>query len=446
MYTLLEETVSNSSVTDVMSPIFALANLGLILSYFYLCDRTNFFMKENKYYSEFSFWIPVGYVFALGLFFTEDSRFTKVLHRDQTDELKGWMQLCILIYHMTGADRILPIYMHIKVLISAYLFLSGYGHFTHMWQTGNASLIRFFEVMFRLNFITILLCLCMNRPYQFYYFVPLISFWFCVVYLVLSLPPHITSQNCEHNPYQYLYLVLKFIGVLSVITILYMSEVLFERIFVTRPWKALFVTIDDDIREWWYRWKLDRYSITYGMIFGAFLHISQKYGIVDDNNHSNLFSRQISLSVTLLSIIGIGFYTTFSFLCRNRQNCEEIHSYVVFIPIIGYITLRNITGILRTRYSVFFAWFGKISLELFICQCHIWLAADHHGVLVLLPGFPTLNVLITSFIFICASHEIHRLTTLLLPYVVPNDLKTTLRNFVLFLVILIPIGRYDGMF
>lgn len=46
-------------------------------------------MKENKYYSSVSFWLPLGYVFALGLFFTEDSRYTKVLHRDQTEEWKG---------------------------------------------------------------------------------------------------------------------------------------------------------------------------------------------------------------------------------------------------------------------------------------------------------------------------------------------------------------------
>ena len=36
-------------------------------------------------------------------------------------------------------------------------------------------------------------------------------------------------------------------------------QVFFERVFVTRPWKALFVTTDDDIHEWWFRWKLDRY-------------------------------------------------------------------------------------------------------------------------------------------------------------------------------------------
>ncbi|XP_055704657.1 N-acetylneuraminate 9-O-acetyltransferase isoform X1 [Phlebotomus papatasi] len=431
---------------DSISPIHALATLAFIMAYFYLCDRTNFFMKENKYYSEFSFWIPVGYVFALGLFFTEDSRFTKVLHRDETDELKGWMQLVILVYHMTGAERVLPIHMHIKVLISGYLFLSGYGHFTYMWQTGNAGLVRFFQILFRLNFITILLCLCMNRPYQFYYFVPLISFWYCMIYVVLALPPHITAATVDANPYQYLYLAAKFVTLLGVITILFMSEVFFERIFVTRPWKALFVTTDDDIHEWWYRWKLDRYTITSGMIFAAIFHVAQKYAVFDDNNHGNLFSRRISLTATLAAVGGVGFYTTFSFLCRNKQECEEIHSYIVFIPIIGYIVLRNISGILRTRYSSFFAWFGRISLELFICQYHIWLAADRHGVLVLIPGFPTLNVIITSFIFICVSHEVHRLTLVLLPYAVPSDWKLVVRNFVAFLIILIPIARYDGMF
>ena len=39
-----------------------------------------------------------------------------------------------------------------------------------------------------------------------------------------------------------------------------MSQIFFEKVFVTRPWKALFVTQDDDISEWWLRWKVDRYT------------------------------------------------------------------------------------------------------------------------------------------------------------------------------------------
>lgn len=46
-------------------------------------------MKENKYYSAVSFWLPLGYVFTIGLFFTEESRYTKIMNRDQTDEWKG---------------------------------------------------------------------------------------------------------------------------------------------------------------------------------------------------------------------------------------------------------------------------------------------------------------------------------------------------------------------
>ncbi|KAJ8915862.1 hypothetical protein NQ315_004676, partial [Exocentrus adspersus] len=398
----------------------AISRMTVILTYFFICDRTNFFMKENKYYSEFSFWLPIGYVTVLGLFFTEDSKFTKVLHRDQLNEWKGWMQLVILVYHITG-----------------------YEQFYYVWQRNDISIVSFFRNLFQLNFMTVTLCLCMNRPYQFYYFGPLLSFWYLMVYCFLAFPPHITAQSSENNVMQYFYLLIKFICLFSVITILFMSEVFFEKVFVTRPWKALFVTTDDDIHEWWSRWKLDRYSALYGMCFSVIMILGQRYSIFDDNNHSNLLSRGLALSSTLAAIIGLGSYVSFTFLCHNELECSEIHSYIVFIPIVSYIFLRNISGVLRTRYSSLFAWFGEIHLELFVSQYHIWLAADTHGVLVLIPGYPVLNVIITSFIFVCASHEAHRLTKVLLPFAVPNDWKLVLRNFILFLAILVPIGIND---
>jgi len=78
------------TVPAVVSPaLFALGKLALIMGYFYVCDRTTLFMKESKYYSRYTFWIPVIYILCVGLFFTEDSRSSKVLHRDQTDEWKG---------------------------------------------------------------------------------------------------------------------------------------------------------------------------------------------------------------------------------------------------------------------------------------------------------------------------------------------------------------------
>lgn len=245
-----------STTNRIQDLIITQGILGIIMVYFYLCDRTNFFMKENKYYSEFSFWIPVCWMSAVGLFFTDDSKFTRVMHRDQTDEMKGFMIIVVLIYYMTGATRVIPIYMIIKVFISTFLFLTGYQHFSYFWQTGNNGIVRFLSIMFRINFMTIVLCFAMNRPYQFYFFAPLVSFWFAITYITFTLPPRITAQTIENNSYQYVYLVIKFICLLSVITILYMSEVFFERIFLMRPWRALFVSADDFVDDWWYRFKV----------------------------------------------------------------------------------------------------------------------------------------------------------------------------------------------
>ena len=60
-----------------------------IIHFFSLIFRTGLFMKENKYFSQLNFWFPLGYMLALGLFFTEDTSHTRLLHRDMTDEWKG---------------------------------------------------------------------------------------------------------------------------------------------------------------------------------------------------------------------------------------------------------------------------------------------------------------------------------------------------------------------
>ncbi|XP_064107706.1 N-acetylneuraminate 9-O-acetyltransferase-like isoform X1 [Macrobrachium nipponense] len=429
--------------------LMALGKLGLMMGYFFLCDRTSLFMKENKYFSQLNFWLPLGYVFALGLFFTEDTSQTRLLHRDMTDEWKGWMQLVILIYHMTGASQTLPIYMHIRVLVSAYLFLTGYGHFSYYWNGRDMGIVRYCQVMFRINFLVVVLCLVMNRPYQFYYFVPLISFWYTVMHVTLVLPPRITRPahaNSEASPFNYLYSIIKFIGLGGFITVLFLSEVFFEKIFVMKPWKALFVTTDDDIHEWWFRWQLDRYSLLYGMVFCLLYHGLTQYGIIDDKSGSNLMGGRLALLVSCVATIFIVSYTTMALLCTNKPDCNEIHPYVVWVPILGYIVLRNLVGILRTRYSSFFAWFGRISLELFVCQYHIWLAADTHGVLVLIPSYPVANVLVTSFIFICVCHEIHHITNVITPFLVPNDSRRAVRNLIVFAIPLLAIGVHDGIF
>ena len=50
-----------------------------------------------------------------------------------------------------------------------------------------------FQVMTRMNILVAVLCLIMGRAYQFYYFVPLVSFWFVVIYAVIAVWPRVTA-------------------------------------------------------------------------------------------------------------------------------------------------------------------------------------------------------------------------------------------------------------
>jgi len=53
------------------------------------------------------------------------------------------------------------------------------------------------QVLFRLNFLVLVLCVVMDRPYQFYYFVPLVTFWFVVIYVTLAMWPQILQKKAN---------------------------------------------------------------------------------------------------------------------------------------------------------------------------------------------------------------------------------------------------------
>ncbi|WAR10767.1 CASD1-like protein [Mya arenaria] len=290
------EAPSAEPAQSLYEVLKALSRLGLIMAYFYLCDRTNFFMKENKYYTHVNFFLPFTYVMILGFFFTES-----------TD-----------------------------------------------------------KVLFRMNLLVVTLCFVMNRQYQFYYFVPLVSFWFIVVYVTMAVWPRVTEKRAE-------------------------------------------ACVSDAAPE-----APVCHSVVFGMVFAFGYQILKRYKVIHDTDGRNMFSTAITWTMAGVGVIGIVSYAAFSGVCRNKEECNEVHSYITFVP-------------------------------LFISQYHVWLAADTHGVLVMIPSYPVLNVILTSFIFICVSHEISKITSILTIYAVPSEWKALLRNVVILGFVLIPLCISRGL-
>ncbi|CAH2282842.1 CAS1 domain-containing 1 isoform X1 [Pelobates cultripes] len=404
----------------------SLCKLGLIMAYFYFCDRANLYMKENKFYTHSSFFIPIIYILVLGIFYNENTKETKLLNREQTDEWKGWMQLVILIYHFSGASSFLPVYMHVRVLVAAYLFQTGYGHFSYFWLKGDFGIYRISQVIFRLNFLVVVLCIVMDRPYQFYYFVPLVTFWFMVIYGSLAAWPQIIQKKANANYLWHFALMLKFAFLLLCICFLLYSQGTFEKVFSLWPISKLF-ELNGDVYEWWFRWKLDRYAVFHGMLF-AFIYLAlQKRQVLTEGKGEPLFTNKVSNILLFFSVVSFLTYSIWASSCKNKTECNEMHPSISVVQIFAFVLIRNIPGYARSVYSSFFAWFGKISLELFICQYHIWLAADTKGILVLIPGSPMLNIIVSTFIFVCAAHEISNITNNLAQILVPKDNSALLK-------------------
>ncbi|XP_047706746.1 N-acetylneuraminate 9-O-acetyltransferase isoform X1 [Prionailurus viverrinus] len=422
-----KKNIINTSVSPLEILLQSFCKLGLIMAYFYMCDRANLFMKENKFYTHSTFFIPIIYILVLGVFYNENTKETKVLNREQTDEWKGWMQLVILIYHISGASTFLPVYMHIRVLVAAYLFQTGYGHFSYFWIKGDFGIHRVCQVLFRLNFLVVVLCIVMDRPYQFYYFVPLVTVWFMVIYVTLALWPQIIQKKANGNCFWHFGLLLKLAFLLLCICFLAYSQGAFEKIFSLWPLSKCF-ELKGNVYEWWFRWRLDRYVVFHGMLF-AFIYLAlQKRQVLSEGKGEPLFSNKISNFLLFISVVSFLTYSIWASSCKNKAECNELHPSVSVVQILAFILIRNIPGYARSVYSSFFAWFGKISLELFICQYHIWLAADTRGILVLIPGNPMLNIIVSTFIFVCVAHEISQITNDLAQIIIPKDNSSLLKR------------------
>ncbi|XP_013912961.1 PREDICTED: CAS1 domain-containing protein 1 isoform X2 [Thamnophis sirtalis] len=385
-----KKPATNSPTVSTLETLFqSLCKLGLIMGYFYLCDRANLFMKENKFYTHSSFFIPIIYILVLGVFYTENTKETKVLNREQTDEWKGWMQLVILIYHISGAST----------------------------------------VLFRLNFLVVVLCVVMDRSYQFYYFVPLVTFWFLIIYITLALWPQIILKKANGSFFWHSGLLLKLGFLFVCIYFLAYSEDLFEKVFSIWPLSTFF-ELNGSVYEWWFRWKLDRYVVFHGMLF-AFIYLTfQKRHVLSEGKGEPLFPTKVSNIFLFISVVFFLTYSIWASSCKNKTECNEMHPSVSVVQILAFILIRNIPGYARSVYSSFFAWFGRISLELFICQYHIWLAADTKGILVLIPGTPMLNIIVSTFIFVCVAHEISQITNDLAQIVVPKDNVMLLKRLI----------------
>lgn len=167
----------------------AASELGLLLAYFYICDRTDIFGTATKSYNRDLFFFLLLLLIIVSAITTFKIHLDKspfsvkpllFLNRHQTEEWKGWMQVIFLMYHYFNAREI---YNVGRVCVAAYVWMTGFGNFSYYYARKDFSLSRFAQMMWRLNFLVFMCCIVLDNSYMLYYICPLHTFslsWYMV--------------------------------------------------------------------------------------------------------------------------------------------------------------------------------------------------------------------------------------------------------------------------
>jgi hypothetical protein len=102
------------------------------------------------------------------------------------------MQVLFLLYHYFEAREF---YNAIRIFIAGYVWMTGFGNFSYYYKTGDFSVGRFAQMMWRLNFLVFFCCLVLNNSYMLYYICPMHTIFTVLVYGCLAIAPGLNKVD-----------------------------------------------------------------------------------------------------------------------------------------------------------------------------------------------------------------------------------------------------------
>ncbi|KAG6818019.1 hypothetical protein H0H87_009174 [Tephrocybe sp. NHM501043] len=268
------------------------------------------------------------------------------------------------------------------------------------------------KVMVRLNILTLVLAYTMNTDYISYYFSPLVSMWFLIIYVTMFVGSQFNDRT--------LFVLGKIAISAGLFTCFMKEEWLLEGLFTFLRrgfgihWSA---------REWNFRVTLDLWIVYVGML-AAIAVIKIRDHRLTEHPHWPLVTK-VAIIMSILSIV---WFFAFELLQESKFTYNHWHPYMSWIPVLAFIVLRNASVILRSASSTAFAFIGRCSLETFIIQYHLWLAGDTKGVLLVIPGssWRPINFIFSTIMFVFVSDQMAHATTTITSWICGSPPKASL--------------------
>lgn len=220
--------------------------------------------------------------------------------------------------------------------------MTGYGHFSFYYRKGDYGLARVASVLMRINLLTLALAYIQDTDYLSYYFSPLITLWFGVIWLTMYI-----GYNQNKNT---MFLLAKIAVSAALTAAFHLHDKPLQ--FVFSIFNTIFRT-DWSAKEWTFRVTLDMYIVYVGML-AALATIKMQEGKVSDRQ----WWTWAKITAFFMSLLGLGGYLAFE-LRYSKLEYNHYHPYISAIPILSFVILRNATATLRSASSRAFIWIGQ---------------------------------------------------------------------------------------
>jgi len=309
------------------------------------------------------------------------------------------------------------------------------GNFSFFWVRKDYSALRAAKMLFRLDFLVVVICLTVSNAYMIYYICAMHTYWFLSVYATMGVLSSWNHSRVRMAAKLVVYAVINAV----IFDIPSVSGVVF------RPFSFVLGLADnpiDDLHEWRFRVGLDHWACFVGMLcaynyphWEAFIQFLE-----GDFNSRRCYEvvgfgdlAKLAVLAVLSALLGAW---CFLILPLEKYSYNRLHPYTSWIPIVVYIIVRNLWPTLRVRYVHLFAWLGKITLETYLSQLHIYLQSNAKHLITYIAGYPLMNFSLSTVFYLTVSHQLFHLTTEFSAFLLPADRKLMLRNVGFFVCLL----------
>jgi hypothetical protein len=349
-----------------------------------------------------------------------------LLSRELTNEWRGWMQAAFLMYHYCNMQETYPF---IRLLVSAYVWQTGFGNGMYFIAKKEFTSERLYQMLWRLNFLVLLLVLATKTPWIAYYVCALHTVHFLMIFGAMWI-------GCAllYRTRGIIWWPLASLCGLTIFCVLLwdVPKVYDYTIGIAISWAFG----ADFNRELQFRTFLDHYSSCFGLLAAACVPLAESWA----RRRPARTYIVLGAMATALAAAWVYCYVLTAW-DESHTAYDLIHPYISTLPLWLYVLVRGATQQMRNTVSVPLAFIGTRSLEFYLLQFHLFLSHEAGAILMLVPN-KRLNVALVLPIYILTAHRTFHLTNVIKDFYfgLSNTLRMSVSVYIAFGALLAAAG------